>query len=862
MELVRKLTGSRMSRLGWGLAILGLAAALALTFVFAWSAVGDQQRAAQARAVGYSTKKPLSDLSTTQVSRPIQGDAYKALLKDVKDQVLKDDRVLRVRIFNLSGTLVFSTDPGDKIGVAQIDSTQFHTASIGGVTSVLPVVQAPAVAGLAGGTERLYVTFAGLRLDNQAKAAAVIEVDQRYAAIKAAATALWRPVQLVIGVLILAAVLMLTLSFLAVRAAARPEIPVATVAQPGPGFGQGGPTRAQKDLEKRLGLVEESLHTAEQRVAASEREKRQIAERLVVAHEQLELMTAAAKSVKPTKGGDEGLTKRMAAIEAERDRMAAEVTRLQSALDEREDSPAGAGGGWGSAKTDKKAQASVAELEAALADANAKAASLESVARQFEEERKEASTELDRAKEEIASQKARTVARSKDAGSLAEAAAQLAKAEERAKHAEELVMQAEARAKQLGDELAKAEERAQQAEERNRKAEEQTGYADERLKLTEERTRQVEEQTRQAEEKARLADERAVQAAERVGQAEEQARQAEDRAGESEPRAGGLERLSSESAEQLVQANARAEEQLAQANERAEQLQASNLEVERRAVQAEQRVTQLQAVTKQAEERMTQLELGARQAEQRAAQSDARFKETEQDRTKLSAELERVKGSLLAKEKEIAAKAEREGRAEQAEGRLRAVEEERARLAGELERAVAGAAPATVGGDDGGRAAQLAARVQELEAQRRRDVSELQRVQEALANTQHELTAATRRAKQVESSGRKLQAVEAAEGESVNDEADEEIAPPPHPERRSRTARAAEELFAQPEEETIASRLSRRSKKGEAEKAPEEETEAAPGAAAPGGLSLRERLARAAAARHRATGSAEEAEER
>jgi len=817
MELVRKLTSSRMSWVGWALAVVALAGAMALSFVFAYSSVGDQQRAAQARAVGDTTRKPLSELTATQVSKPIQGDSYKVLLKDVRDHVMKDDRVLRVRIFNLNGTLVFSTDAGDKIGVAQIGSPQFRTGSSGGVASVITEPEAAAPTGLAGSSERLYVTFAALRLQSQPKAAAVVEVDQRYAAIEAAAYRLWRPIQLVIGVLILVALLMLVASVLGRRAAQRFEVPAQVGARLAPGFAQGGSTRVQKELEKRLEAVEESLRTAEQRVAASEREKRQIAERLVSAHEQLELMTAAAKSPKPAKGGDEAAPRRLAALEAERDRMAAEVTRLEGVLEERGSAPAGEGGGTPSS-ADKEVRGRVAELEAALADANAKAASLESAARQFEEERKVAAAELDRAKEEIAGQKGRKGSKSKDAGSLAEAVAQMAKAEERAKHAEELVMKAEARAKQVTDDQAKAEERAQKAEERSRKAEEQSGYADEGLKLTEERARQAEDLTRQAEEKA-------VQAAERAGQAEEKARQAEEKAVQEAERAG-------QATERLVQANARADEQLAQANIRMEQLQVSSLEIERRAVQAEQRVAQLEAVTRQAEERMTQLEQGARQAEQRAAQADARLREAEQDRTKLSVELERVKGSLVSNEKELAAKAEREGRAEQAEGRLQ---------------------------DDGGRADQLAARVEELEAQRRQDVSELQRVQEALANTQHELAAATKRAKRAESGGRKLQAVEDTT-EASGDEAQDDVAPA-RSERRSGTAIAADERFAQSGEETIATRLSRvKGKKGAVD--PAEAEEAEPAAASSGGLSLRERLARAAAARHRAPGSAEEAEER
>jgi chromosome segregation ATPase len=731
MKLVRKLTSSRMSRVGWGLAVLALAGAMALSFVFAYSSVGDQQRAAQARAVGDTTKKPLSELTAAQVSKPIQGDAYKVLLKDVRDHVMKDDRVLRVRIFNLNGQLVFSTDAGDKIGVAQIGSPQFQTGSSGGVASVITEPEAAVPSALAGSSERLYVTFAALRLQSQPKAAAVVEVDQRYSAIEAAAYQLWRPIQLGIGVLILVALLMLVVSVLASRAPRRFETPPKVGAQPGQGFAQGGSTRVQKELEKRLEAVEESLRTAEQRVAASDREKRQIAERLVSAHEQLELMTAAAKSPKPAKGGDEAVARRAAALEAERDRMAAEVTRLEGELEERGSAPVGEGGGTPSS-ADEKVQGRVAELEAALADANAKAASLESAARQFEEERKVASAELDRAKEEIAGQKGRKVSKSKDGGSRAEAAAQ-----------------------------AKAEERAHQAE----------------------------ELTRQAEDKAREADEKLAQALERAGQAEEHARQAQERSSESDQRAG-------QATEQLVQANARME-----------QLEAGSEEVERRAAAAEQRVGQLEAVTKQAEERMTQLEGGQRQAEQRAAQADVRLREIEQERTKLSTELERVNGSLVAKEKELVAKAEREGKA-----------------------------------------SELAARVEELEAQRRQDVSELQRVQEALANTQLELAAATKRAKQAESSARTLKAVEdVAEppAEEAPDDSLETIA--------ARLSRARGRKRAVEPEETEAPAL----EEPEAP-APEEPDTGAPAV----GLSLRERLARAAAARHRVPGSEDEAEER
>jgi chromosome segregation ATPase len=605
MESVRKLTSSRMSRVGWALAIVALAGAMALSFVFAYSSVGDQQRAAQARAVAATTKKPFSELTSTQVSKPIEGDFSKELLKDVRDHVLKDDRVLRVRIFNLNGTLVFSTDVGDKIGVAQIGSQQFRTGSSGGVASVITELEAAVPSGLAGSSERLYVTFAALRLQSQPKAAAVVEVDQRYAAIEAAAYQLWRPVQLVLGVLILIALLMLVASMLSWRGG-RFAISPKDGARPAPGFAQGGSTRAQKDLEKRLEAVEESLRTAEQRAGASEREKRQIAERLVTAQEQLELMTAAAKSPKPAKGGDEAASRRLAELEAERDRMTAEVTRLERELEERGSAPAEEGG-TSPSSAETEVQERVAELEAALADANAKAASFESAARQLEEERKVASAELDRAKEEIAGQKGRKGSKSKDTGSHAEAAEQMAKADERAQQ---------------------AEERAQQAEEL---------------------TRQAEEQAKQAQERASESDQRAGQTAEQLGQANTRIEQLEAGSADVERRAVA--------AEQRV---AQLEAVTKQAEERMTQLEGGQRQAEQRAAQADVRFRETeQERTRLSEELERVLAAGSPATAgaddgERAAQLAARVEELEAQRRKDVAELQRVQEALANTQHELA----------------------------------------------------------------------------------------------------------------------------------------------------------------------------------------------------------------
>jgi Tfp pilus assembly protein FimV len=124
--------------------------------------------------------------------------------------------------------------------------------------------------------------------------------------------------------------------------------------------------------------------------------------------------------------------------------------------------------------------------------------------------------------------------------------------------------------------------------------------------------------------------------------------------------------------------------------------------------------------------------------------------------------------------------------------------------------------------------------VAELEERRRGEVSELQRAQEALANTQVEATQTARRAKEAEARVREFEEAARVAAEAV----------------REPTYQVAE-VFAQP---SITSRLAALRR----EPASEAETTEEAGAAPPEEeLSLRERLARAAAARHRPSGTGE-----
>ena len=242
-----------------------------------------------------------------------------------------------------------------------------------------------------------------------------------------------------------------------------------------------------------------------------------------------------------------------------------------------------------------------------------------------------------------------------------------------------------------------------------------------------------------------------------------------------------------------------------------------------------------------AELRQAQLELNtlrSKLAEAEASLQDATATGPQKDATllKREGELNTLQQTMAAKEAETEARLKvLEERATKAEAAVSAAEAgrkeaEAAKGAVEADRAAvakkAGSAERSVTD-----VAELEARVTQLDELRRSEVLELQRTQEALANTQVEATQAAKRAKEAEARVRDL---EAAARTAV-----------PEP-----TYQVAEE-FRQP---SITSRLAALHREPAAEADPTDEADAAP---PDEGLSLRERLTRAAAARHRPSGTGE-----
>jgi hypothetical protein len=208
-------------------------------------------------------------------------------------------------------------------------------------------------------------------------------------------------------------------------------------------------------------------------------------------------------------------------------------------------------------------------------------------------------------------------------------------------------------------------------------------------------------------------------------------------------------------------------------------------------------------------------------------------------------------------EGKVSTLAELEGRALRAET---ALAESTSKLEAAEASLTGSAAPLQAASGDGSSAADLQARVAELEAARRTDITELQRAQESLANTQVELTNVNRRLKEAEARVRELEG-----GPSAAPEPERPAVPVPDyvtrdaaPAREPAYASAAEAGYEAPAEmSSFAARLSslRQEIAAATQPAPETvpppEEEPTPPAQEEEGLSLRERLARAAAARHR-----------
>jgi hypothetical protein len=116
MSLIERFTRDSASKYIW--AGLALVAAIGLAYsVSHRGRVLDQESAvAEGRAVGYVEGVLSPRLDSRELAAPISGPQAESLEAVVRRSILDDERVSRVRIWSIDGTLLFSTDPSDHSG--------------------------------------------------------------------------------------------------------------------------------------------------------------------------------------------------------------------------------------------------------------------------------------------------------------------------------------------------------------------------------------------------------------------------------------------------------------------------------------------------------------------------------------------------------------------------------------------------------------------------------------------------------------------------------------------------------------------------------------------------------------------------
>ena len=335
----------RHARLLWGGAAVLLLLVLLGSLVLSGASVGGAEADAQARAESLSGSVIEEELTPDLLVRDITGATSRDLMVLVQAVTLSDDRFTSVRIWRLDGALIYSTAQGDDMSVIAADDRWIGQALDGQTVSVLSSA-GTYHDGLERPDEELFQTFVPITLSD-GTVAGVVQIDQRYLPIHDQAYRIWRPVQLVVFVLLIGVGVMF------VRWLRRTPADL----EHGPPERRVGHGRRAED------------HDVLARAERAERAARETEKRL----RELEAALAAA----PTTAALEELDLKLRASEAEREELVATIQRLQSTLSERDADVALARDGSGSRADTKRINNLITDAESKVAAAERKAAAAE-----------------------------------------------------------------------------------------------------------------------------------------------------------------------------------------------------------------------------------------------------------------------------------------------------------------------------------------------------------------------------------------------------------------------------------------------------------------------------------------------------
>jgi hypothetical protein len=451
----------RFGRLLWAGAAVLLLLVLLGSVALSRSSVGRSEAEAQARAESLSGSFIEEELSPDLLARDITGAASRHLTVLVQAVSRSDDRFTTVRIWRLDGALIFSTAQGDDTSVIAADDRWIGQALDGQTVSVLSSA-GTYHDGLQRPDEELFQTFVPITLSDDGTVDGVVQIDQRYSSIHDQASRIWRPLQLVVSLLLIG------VGGLYVRWLRRAP---ANLEHEPPERRHGHGRRAED-------------HDILARADRAERATRETQKRL----RELEVALAAA----PTITQLEELDLKLRASEAEREELAATIKRLQATLSERDTDVALARDGAGSRADTKRINELIADAESKAAAAERKAAAAEM---KSQEAAKRATVTAERA---------------------LEMEAQVKEAEQRAADARKLVAKVDERGSGADRKFGEAERHAREAQQKAKQAAERATQA-------EKHARELKGAAAQAEKRAAASEQRAVVAEQRVADVERRA---------------------------------------------------------------------------------------------------------------------------------------------------------------------------------------------------------------------------------------------------------------------------------------------------------------------------------------------------
>ena len=372
-----------------------------------------------------------------------------------------DDRFTTVRIWRLDGALIYSTAQGDDTSVIAADDRWIGQALDGQTVSVLSSA-GTYHDGLQRPDEELFQTFVPITLSDDGTVDGVVQIDQRYSSIHDQASRIWRPLQLVVFLLLIG------VGAMYVRWLRRAP---ANLEHEPPERRHGHGRRAED-------------HDILARADRAERAARETQKRL----RELEVALAAA----PTITQLEELDLKLRASEAEREELAATIQRLQATLSERDTDVALARDGAGSRADTKRINELIADAESKAAAAERKAAAAEM---KSQEAAKRATVTAERALE-MEAQVKEAEQRAADARKLA------AKVDERGSGADRKFGEAERHAREAQQKAKQAAERATQAEKHARELKGAAAQAEKRAAASEQRAVVAEQRVADVERRA------------------------------------------------------------------------------------------------------------------------------------------------------------------------------------------------------------------------------------------------------------------------------------------------------------------------------------------------------------------------